>query len=82
MSRRVVKYTKDPTEDVDTAPEVKGGWRKSNAGKVGTHARGICGVHRKTFVIFTEFFSPRIYKDVFNTKYTDVRTWIIVQVQV
>jgi hypothetical protein len=53
MSRRVVKYTKEPTDDVDTASEVQGGWRNPNAGEVGIHTRGICGVHRKTFVIFT-----------------------------
>jgi len=80
MSRRVVKYAKEPTEDVDTAPEVQGGWRISNAGEVGIHARGICGVHRKTFVIFYRFFLQEFTKKFFNTKFTDVRSWVIVHI--
>lgn len=65
MSRRVVENTKGATDDVDTAPEIQGGWRKSNAGEVGIHARGICGVHRKTFVIlhyFSKIFSLQEFK--------------------
>ena len=80
MSRRVVENTKGATDDVDTTPEIQGGWGKSNVGELGIHARGICWVHRKTFVIFYtisgRFFSPRIQK--ITTKITDVRSWVIV----
>jgi len=66
MSRRVVEITKGATVEVDTVPEVQGGWRKPNFGEVGILARGICDVHRKTFVIITLFltlfFSQRIQK--------------------
>ena len=57
MSRRVVENTKESIGDVDTAPEVQGGRRKPNAGEVGIHARGICGVHRKTLVIILNYFT-------------------------
>ena len=52
MSRRVVENTKGATDDVDTTPEIQGGWGKSNIGEVGIHARGICCVHSKAFVKF------------------------------
>jgi len=52
MSRRVIENTEESIDDVDTVPEVQGGWRKPNAvGEVGIRARGICGVYRKTFGI-------------------------------
>ena len=72
MSRRVVDDTKETTDDMDTAPKVQGEWRKPNAGKVGNHARGICGIHRKTCVLILNFFiisrrfSPRIQKFFFT----------------
>ena len=72
MSRRFVGDTKEATVDVDTVPEVQGGWRKPNSGEVGIHARGICGIHRKTFVMILDFtisrgFSPKNTKK-FTTK--------------
>lgn len=51
MSRRVVQDTKGPTEDMDTVPEVQGGWRRPSSGQVGIDARGICSFYRKAFVV-------------------------------
>ena len=69
MSRRIVENTKGATDDVDTVPEIQGGRRKPNLGEVGIHARGVCDVHRKTFVTllyFSHNFSPRIQSLLLN----------------
>ena len=70
MSRRVVQNTKGATVDVDTAPEVQGGWRKPIAGEVGIHARGICGVHRETCIINFRLFLAYFFLSKNSKKFT------------
>ena len=82
MSRRAVENTKGATNDVDTVPEVQGGWRKPNTGEMGIHTRGICGVHRKTFVILTlflaYFFFQKLKKFTTKLRMLDSYHWAIV----
>ena len=70
MSWRIIENTKGTIDDLDTVPEVQRGWREPIAGKVGILARGICGVHRKTFVIFLYYFSHIFFSKNLEKKFT------------
>ena len=66
MSWPVIKNPKGTADNLDTVPEVQRGWREPIAGEVGILARGICGVHRKTFVKFLYYFSHIFFLQEFT----------------
>ena len=70
MSWPVIKNPKGTADNLDTVPEVQRGWREPIVGEMGILARGICGVHRKTFVKLLYYFSHFFFSKNLQKKFT------------